>query len=316
MILNRLGHCESYDFGLELETAIAKALDEDSTYLTPQIIFGEGNVVFHSEWDNLNKITMNIHGSNMVNSAGGIMIQEITPDATPSTERTLPLYDRSKKRSLKLDTPETLPPSPRIHVAPVQDDLKQGQAGGAWPGWLHLGHWCDACQEIHHRLLHAHQPAHHSVRDGVGAAPAIRGGYARSGPEVHHQHLQSRCAHEGTPTGVEVSRQVKGPCDPPWAFHTSMNDIGMITNHKCRGSGYAENLLEAQLVTSGCLKSVLSDKAYAKALFCLKTVCEVLERLLLEVFIEEMNIQISPAALLNLIKSCNCQHRSSAWRGR
>uniref|UniRef100_UPI00358F0AAA uncharacterized protein n=1 Tax=Myxine glutinosa TaxID=7769 RepID=UPI00358F0AAA len=65
-IWNRLSHCESYNFGLELETAIAKALDEDSTYLTPQIICGEGNAVFHSEWDNLNKITTNIHGSNVV----------------------------------------------------------------------------------------------------------------------------------------------------------------------------------------------------------------------------------------------------------
>ena len=91
-------------------------------------------------------------------------------------------------------------------------------------------------------------------------------------------------------------------------FHTSMNYIGMITNHKCRGSGYAEILLEAQLVTSGCLKSVLSGKAYAKALFCLKVVCEALERLLLEVFTEEINVQISPEALLSLMKSCNRQH--------
>lgn len=110
MILNRLGHCESYDFGLELETAMAKALDEGSTYLTPNIICGKGNAVFHNEWDNLNNITTNIHGSNVVNSAGGIMIQEIMSDATLSTERTLHLYDRSKNRSLKLDTPETIPP--------------------------------------------------------------------------------------------------------------------------------------------------------------------------------------------------------------
>jgi hypothetical protein len=52
-------------------------------------------------------------------------------------------------------------------------------------------------------------------------------------------------------------------------FHTSMNYIGMITNHKMRGSGYTEILFEAQLVTSGSLKGVLSGKAYAKALFCL-----------------------------------------------
>ena len=76
-ILARLGHCESYDFGLELETAIAKALDEVSTTLTPQIIKGEGNEVFHFEWDNMNKITTNIHGSNVFNSTAGIMIQEV-----------------------------------------------------------------------------------------------------------------------------------------------------------------------------------------------------------------------------------------------
>ena len=56
-ILNRLGHCESYDFGLELETAMAKALDETSTLLTPQIVKGEGTILFHSEWDNLNTWT-------------------------------------------------------------------------------------------------------------------------------------------------------------------------------------------------------------------------------------------------------------------
>ena len=36
-ILSRLGHCETYDFSLELETALAKALDEVYTSLTPQI---------------------------------------------------------------------------------------------------------------------------------------------------------------------------------------------------------------------------------------------------------------------------------------
>jgi hypothetical protein len=35
-ILHRLGHSETYDFGLEMETALANALDEVSTYLTPQ----------------------------------------------------------------------------------------------------------------------------------------------------------------------------------------------------------------------------------------------------------------------------------------
>lgn len=53
-------------------------------------------------------------------------------------------------------------------------------------------------------------------------------------------------------------------------FHTSMNYIGMPTNHKMLGSGYKEILFEAQLVTSGSMKGVLTGKAYAKALFCLR----------------------------------------------
>ena len=56
-ILHRLGHSQNYSFGLELETAQAKALDEVSTHLTPQIVTVEGNSVFHCEWDNLNKTT-------------------------------------------------------------------------------------------------------------------------------------------------------------------------------------------------------------------------------------------------------------------
>ena len=92
-ILSKLGHCETYDFGLEIETA----LDEVSTTLPPQIVTGEGNKVFHLEWDNLNKITTNIHGSNVVNSTGGIMIQEVKPRfavSKPETLAPLHIYNR------------------------------------------------------------------------------------------------------------------------------------------------------------------------------------------------------------------------------
>ena len=75
-ILNRLCHFESYSFGLELETGMAKAMDEAVTYLTPQIVTGKDNLVFHSEWDNLNIILTNVTGPNVVNSAAGIMLQE------------------------------------------------------------------------------------------------------------------------------------------------------------------------------------------------------------------------------------------------
>ncbi|KAG1672177.1 Peptidylprolyl isomerase domain and WD repeat-containing protein 1 [Nymphon striatum] len=89
-------------------------------------------------------------------------------------------------------------------------------------------------------------------------------------------------------------------------FHTVMNYIGMLTGHKCMGSGYSEILLEAGLVTSGCLKSVLKRKEYAKDLFSLKTVSEAMERLLIECFSEEEDINVTnPVALLNAAQNCN-----------
>ena len=51
---------------------------------------------------------------------------------------------------------------------------------------------------------------------------------------------------------------------------------------------------------------MLKGKAYAKALFCLKTVSEAMQRLLFERFAEEENVQVSdPMALLNLVQKCN-----------
>ena len=109
-ILSRLGHCETDDFGRELETAMAIALDNTSTYLTPQIVKGDDNMVLHGEWDNLNKILTNVTGSNVVNSAAGIMLQERRQGASSSTERTIPKLSRTGDRSLKVDTPNVLAP--------------------------------------------------------------------------------------------------------------------------------------------------------------------------------------------------------------
>ena len=85
-----------------------------------------------------------------------------------------------------------------------------------------------------------------------------------------------------------------------------MNYMGMVTGHKCRCSGYAEILIEAELVTSGCLRKVLVGKAYAQALFCLKAVSEAMERLLIERFVEEQNLEVgNPVALFNLVQTCS-----------
>ena len=97
-MLSRLGHSETYDFGLEMETALAKAIAEQSLNVTPQIFIGEANKVFRMEWGNLNKIATNVHGSNIVNRTAGTMIQEVRPEFANRASRsgTLPIYKRKK----------------------------------------------------------------------------------------------------------------------------------------------------------------------------------------------------------------------------
>ena len=110
-ILNRMGHCECYQYGLEVETALAEALDNTSTHLTAHFVIGDSNLVFHSEWENLRKATTNLTGSNVVNSAAGVMLQEVTNGLQPPGARTLPEYERdikNKKTSYKVSVLEKL----------------------------------------------------------------------------------------------------------------------------------------------------------------------------------------------------------------
>ena len=85
----------------------------------------------------------------------------------------------------------------------------------------------------------------------------------------------------------------------PGPFHTGMNYIGMVTGNKCRGSGYSDIFIKG--------------KAYAKALFRLRTVTEAMERLLLDRFLEEEDVESpDPVALLNLAQSCDRQNLNLA----
>ena len=78
----------------------------------------------------------------------------------------------------------------------------------------------------------------------------------------------------------------------PGKYYTVMNYTGKLTGHECQGSGYSAILIETGLASSGCLKNILSGKSYVKALFNLKVVTEALERLFLNVFLEEANLVV------------------------
>lgn len=342
-ILSRLGHSETYDFSLELETAITKALDEVSTSLTPQIVTGAGNNVFHLEWDNLNKITTNIHGSNMVNTTAGIMIQEVKPDFHPNEQlqsRTIPLYKRNYARSVQVTTPDALTP---VHIynrvgpsfpegailsPPVKNHeayLKSIQEYRLWillrvvgssaenqvvPGF---GGFVSATgiKPLRKSTIDYFTPINQPFTEYA----AIRELLKRSEEatmEVGQEYVLNTFDLGGCmkalPLIWKYPEEYKKHVITPGAFHTAMNYMGMLTGHKCRGSGYSEIIIEAGLVTSGCLPSVLKGKSYTKALFCLKAVSEAMERLLIEKFTEDESVEVTnPTTLLSLVQNCNRQ---------
>ena len=81
-LINKFGHCESYSFSLELETAIAKAVQHSASMLPKSIVRQpQGNSVFHSEFDNFDKIVNELYGAGSIHTAHGIMLQETEYDA-------------------------------------------------------------------------------------------------------------------------------------------------------------------------------------------------------------------------------------------
>ena len=118
-LLNRLGHCENSSFATELEVAIASKVQSMSSHLTPQIVRGPANIVFHSERDNFNQFLSGVHGSPMCNTAGGIMMQEVSNTAAEVEPPRQELVDTALVNSL---TCETLPD---LHVQKTVKTLFQ-----------------------------------------------------------------------------------------------------------------------------------------------------------------------------------------------
>ena len=59
VLMNKLGHSESYFFSLELETALAETFEEAHTIPTPQTIQNPHRPsLFHSDFDNFINLLM------------------------------------------------------------------------------------------------------------------------------------------------------------------------------------------------------------------------------------------------------------------
>ena len=102
-LLNRLGHCESYSFSLELDTALAEAVAEISSMLSNKIIRSPtAPAVFHSEFDNFDQLLNDMTGKSSVHTAHGIMLQDMEGTETGGMKPEVPTLPRRKQRSLRV----------------------------------------------------------------------------------------------------------------------------------------------------------------------------------------------------------------------
>ena len=98
--------------------------------------------------------------------------------------------------------------------------------------------------------------------------------------------------YEGSPLPWKFPEKYQNHIIIPGPFHTKMNYIRTLKNHKACGSGYLEILLKSGLAEKGCLKNILSGKIFAKAMCNLNATAQALNQLLIDVFVEQTNTEI------------------------
>ena len=333
-MLNRLGHCENNTFAAEMESALATSLAMSSSLLTNQIVRGPRSLLFHSEWDNFNQKLSSVHGVPICNTAGGIMMQEVSfgaediDDSPTSTSNTATMNDSASESTaaVNLVTYETLPDlyvkksGPNMDIQ-LTDEPVEGM--NAYQCGLEMYWLWVICRDI--------------CSTGKQKVPALSGFISATGTAPQNVTTIDYYPMINEPiTEYKVVREILHRCEKAtrevgqlytitsfdlgvimkampiiWdkpevyrnhiiligSFHTIMNYLNMI-GHKMAGSGYSEILTEANLITSGCLNGVLSGKSYSKSLWCLKVVSECFERLLFAEFVDQLPDE-SPIRLTN-----------------
>ena len=87
--LSIFSHLESYSFSLELETALAEALEEAHTILTHQTIRNPHcPSLFHRDFDNFDRFFNDLSGAGSIHTCHGIMLQNIPCEPTANENKT------------------------------------------------------------------------------------------------------------------------------------------------------------------------------------------------------------------------------------
>ena len=300
-LLNRFGHCESHAFSIELETAIANALEKTSSLLTSQIIREpQVHSLFHSEFDNFDQLVNTLRGTDSIHTAHGIMMQEVLVDDSVNHGGSLPelpSIPRTKDRSL---------------VAPIGQELLHRYVGQRKsPGYkvnqrVYPG--CEGSIEISNNrnalwvLLRNDKSPLQDIAGWTGFVSVTGITPTRLTtidyyPVINNPITEYRTVQECLRYAEEATREVGQIYTVPTfdlgvcmkAYPIIWNNPERYKNHsvmigtfhlicaymrmigkKMAGSGLLDILLEAGLIGTGSIQGVVTGKHYERAMHCQK----------------------------------------------
>lgn len=320
VILNRFGHIPDYSFLLELESALAKAMDQSSHLLTNSIVRNPScKSVFHSDFDNFDEYVSSLTGAGSIHRAHGIMLQELLPEVDQLIGGSIPeavSVDKTHERSYKF-TPIELSednlymgirknPCITIHTTDIPggaDELKIMILDSLV--WVLLRLTSAECEEQEH-------PGWSGYISLMGTVPP-RLTTIDYYPVIPHPITDYSTVMETLRVAEEAGKEVGqdyhivtydlGVCLKAYpllwnypnkynkhivligTFHIVCAYMKMLAK-KMKGSGFSDILIESGLMSSGSMVSVLSGKGYSRAMNCHKSLLEGLERLLMTKFLD------------------------------
>ena len=308
-LLNRFGYSENYSFGLELETAIANSVQLSSTVLSPEIVRNpEVNYIFHSQFQNFDKLVNELYGAGMVNFAHGIMIQDLDSDEVSQVQAvTVP---RTKQRTFRYDIDTNLRDRYVTHRKSPKLTIKQRKYEGSGEVFLmskkRNNFWVllrSLCKTI---------PGWDGFISITGDAPkrqTIIGYYPVIHQPITNYKTVQEClkiAEDAKEVGqvyifITFDLGVYMKAYPlvwnnPYRYNKYILLIGTfhliwayfhVIGKKMNSCGFSDVMLEAELVKSGTVHGVMDGKNYSRAMVRHKTMQEALERSLLTLVLEQ-----------------------------
>ena len=317
-LMNKLVHSENYSFVLELETAIATALQQASSLLSVQIVrIPSCFSTFHSDFDNFDAFVNDLTGSGSVHRAHGIMLQELVPTEGKDVGGYQPeptSFPKTGKRSLMLQPEENLV---ECYVgkrkSPGYEIVYQSIPGGKeeirrtllknllWilirlqgskteqevPGW---GGYISLTGEVPYYLttIYYYPIISQAITDYKTVQKCLS--YSEQATKkVGHSYVITtfdlRVCMKAYPLLWNDPARYKTHIVMIGTFHVVCGYLKMI-GKKMEGTGFSDIMLESGLMSSGSMYGVVSGKSYSRAMNCHKVMVESLERLLFEQFLQ------------------------------